>query len=272
MTSYVRAEREAKCSLHKWYHTSSQLGVWTMLDIACTTCGQWNDFLRMYWNGFEMENMYVMRHNPGVWNGIWSDMFIKTTFMRYGKGPGGLVAVTLKPSTIKRWALSLYTTSRVEMRHAQGTREATTHKEEITSLHFTSLHFTSLHFTSLHFTSLHFTKSLATRAWRRHEQQWLTSSGNGRGRCWKPPSMLSPAVLNLCRGRHSIACEGLYVVSTIPLSSGWRCRWRVQDDLVETGVDDQASGGDLGRYIFESAGGLWVFERQCLFCTRTIWC
>ena len=64
------------------------------------------------------------------------------------------------------------------------------------------------------------TKSLATRASRRHEQQWLTSSGNGRGRCWKPPSMLSPAVLSLCRGRHSIACEGLHVVSTIPLPSG----------------------------------------------------
>ena len=25
----------------------------------------------------------------------------------------------------------------------------------------------------------------------------------GRGRCWKPPSMLSPAVLGLCRGRHT---------------------------------------------------------------------
>ena len=34
------------------------------------------------------------------------------------------------------------------------------------------------------------------------------------------------------------------------------CRWRVQDDLVETGVDGQTSGGDLGRYLFESAGGL----------------
>ena len=69
-------------------------------------------------------------------------------------------------------------------------------------------------------TLTHFTKALATKAWRRHEQQWLTSSGNGRGRCWKPPSMLSLAVLNICRGRHSIACEGLHVVSTIPLPSG----------------------------------------------------
>ena len=79
---------------------------------------------------------HVRSHNPGVWNGIWSNMFIETTFMCYGKGPGGLVGVTLKPSTIKRWALSLHTTSRVEsdiddMRHEQGTREAATHKEEV---------------------------------------------------------------------------------------------------------------------------------------------
>ena len=79
---------------------------------------------------------HVMRHNPGVWNGIWSDMFIGTTFMRYGKGPGGLVGLILKPSTVKRRALSLHTTSRVEsdideMRHEQGTREATTNKEEM---------------------------------------------------------------------------------------------------------------------------------------------
>ena len=65
-------------------------------------------------------------------------MFIETTFMRYGKGPGGLVGVTLKSSTIKQWSLSLHTTSRVEndineLRHQQGTREATTHKEEMPS-------------------------------------------------------------------------------------------------------------------------------------------
>ena len=58
---------------------------------------------------------HVKRHNPGVWNGIWSDMFIVTTFMRYGKGPGGLVGVTLKPSIVKRWALSLHTTYLTEV-------------------------------------------------------------------------------------------------------------------------------------------------------------
>ena len=79
---------------------------------------------------------HVMCHNPGLWNGLWSDMFIEATFMRYGKGPGGIVGVTLKPSTVKRWALSLYITSRIEsdlegMRLEQGKKQALVHKEEM---------------------------------------------------------------------------------------------------------------------------------------------
>ncbi len=31
-----------------------------------------------------MVGEHVMSHIQGVWNGIWSDMFIETTFMRYG--------------------------------------------------------------------------------------------------------------------------------------------------------------------------------------------
>ena len=29
---------------------------------------------------------HVMRHAPGVWKGLWSDMFIKSMFKRYGHG------------------------------------------------------------------------------------------------------------------------------------------------------------------------------------------
>ena len=43
-----------------------------------------------------------MRHQKGYWNGIWSDMFTKTTFLRYVKGPGGIVGVTLKPNVVKK--------------------------------------------------------------------------------------------------------------------------------------------------------------------------
>ena len=31
-----------------------------------------------------MNGEHVMHHIPGIWNGIWSDMYIETTFMRYG--------------------------------------------------------------------------------------------------------------------------------------------------------------------------------------------
>ena len=35
----------------------------------------------------------VMRHVSWFWNGIWSDMFIKTMFMHNGHGKGGTIGV-----------------------------------------------------------------------------------------------------------------------------------------------------------------------------------
>ncbi len=32
-----------------------------------------------------MKGEHVTRHTPGIWNGMWTDMMIETTFMRYGK-------------------------------------------------------------------------------------------------------------------------------------------------------------------------------------------
>lgn len=61
-----------------------------------------------------MKGEHVMRHNPGIWNGIWSDMFIESTFMRYGHGKGGIVGITLKPETPKTWVLSLHICSKLE--------------------------------------------------------------------------------------------------------------------------------------------------------------
>ena len=52
--------------------------------------------------------------SAGLWNGIWSDMMIETTFMWYGHAPGGLVGITLKPEMLKVWALSLHACSRLE--------------------------------------------------------------------------------------------------------------------------------------------------------------
>ena len=55
-----------------------------------------------------MRGKFVMRHLSGYWNGIWSNMFIESTFMKYGKGPGGLIGITLNPLTVKKWANRLH--------------------------------------------------------------------------------------------------------------------------------------------------------------------
>ena len=49
-----------------------------------------------------------MRHKEGYWNNTWSDMYVKRTLICHGKGPGGKVAVTLKPGDVKKWANSLH--------------------------------------------------------------------------------------------------------------------------------------------------------------------
>ena len=59
------------------------------------------EVLKSFLNG-----KHVMRH--GYCNSIWSDMFIETTFMKYGKGPGGLIGVTLNPTTVPKWVNGLH--------------------------------------------------------------------------------------------------------------------------------------------------------------------
>ena len=51
-----------------------------------------------------MKGEHVMRQQEGYRNGIWSDMFIETTFMRYTKCPRGTFAVTLQPNVVKNYS------------------------------------------------------------------------------------------------------------------------------------------------------------------------
>ena len=52
----------------------------------------------------------MTRHIGGAWNWVWTDMMPgdRTHFMRYGKGPRGLIGITVKPNAMKTWALSLH--------------------------------------------------------------------------------------------------------------------------------------------------------------------
>ena len=61
--------------------------------------GRWNYARNIICYLHSMENLsghilntflkgeYVMRQQQRLWNGIWSDMMIETTYMKYGKGP-----------------------------------------------------------------------------------------------------------------------------------------------------------------------------------------
>ena len=76
-----------------------------------------------------------MHHNAGLFNGIWSDMAIETTFVRYGHGQSGIIGITLKPETLKTWAYRLHTCHGIsddlnEMRDNEQPSAQTSHKEE----------------------------------------------------------------------------------------------------------------------------------------------
>ena len=75
-----------------------------------------------------------MRHQPGIWNGIWSDMMIETTVMRHGHGQNGMIGITLNQKALERWALSLHISGQLQKDfmelEARQSVQQTSHKEE----------------------------------------------------------------------------------------------------------------------------------------------
>ena len=140
MMLYIRAEREADWCLHltavremlpyffaAGHVNYARYGLYYLRTMEAMPQACQEQFLK---------GEHVMRHVPGVWNGIWSDMFIETTFMRYGHGKRGIIGVTLKPETLKIWSLSLHICSRLEQDlssfiNPDDDSELTGHKEEL---------------------------------------------------------------------------------------------------------------------------------------------
>ena len=139
MMVFVRAEREGEWPLHLWamqemlpyffaagHHNYTRYGTYYLRSME-----------KLHGNVLEkfMKGEHVMRHKNGLWNGIWSDMYIETTFMRYGKGPRGIIRVTMRPETLKKWAFSMHICSGIlqdlsDMTDDSRADEATSHKEE----------------------------------------------------------------------------------------------------------------------------------------------
>ncbi|KAL8560458.1 hypothetical protein ACOMHN_054361 [Nucella lapillus] len=77
----------------------------------------------------------VMHHQDGLWNGLWSDQFIETTYMRYGHGPSGIIGSSLNESTLAIWVFSHSTLTQIyndmeTLKEGQEDVVVTTHKEE----------------------------------------------------------------------------------------------------------------------------------------------
>ena len=115
---FVRAEREADWPLHleafremmPYYFAAGHVhyaryGLYYLRSMEALPQEVLEAFMR---------GEHVMRHMPGIWNGIWSDMYIETTFMRYGHGQNGIIGITLKPESLKTWAFSLHICSNLE--------------------------------------------------------------------------------------------------------------------------------------------------------------
>ena len=51
---------------------------------------------------------HTMHKSAGFYKGIWSDMSIETSDMRYSHSRRGIIGLTLKQGSLKTWAYSLH--------------------------------------------------------------------------------------------------------------------------------------------------------------------
>ena len=139
---YIRAEREADWVLHLQtvremmplffaarhtnYACYALYYLCSMEEMPCEVCKHF------------MNGKHTVHHRTGLFNGIWTDMAIETTFMRYGKGQSGIIGITLKPGTLKTWVYSMHACNGIindlnEMSDEERPPAHTYHKEEMSA-------------------------------------------------------------------------------------------------------------------------------------------
>ena len=104
----VRAEREGEFALH--------LDICKRMLLYFFAASHWNYSRDGTAHVQMMENIpgnvlnplmkgeHIVRLQDRLWNAIWRDMAIESTYMRMGKGPSGLIGVTTQEKTVKVWA------------------------------------------------------------------------------------------------------------------------------------------------------------------------
>ena len=128
---FVGAEREAEWCLH--LDCDSEMMPLFFASSHCNYARYGLYYIRSmaampgYVRQHIMNGEHTMYHNPGLSNGIWSDMAIVTTFMRYGHGQSGIIGISLRPETVKTWAYSFHACNTV-VSHLDAMRTQEQHK------------------------------------------------------------------------------------------------------------------------------------------------
>ena len=139
MMAFIRAEREGDWPLHLFAVHKMLPYFFASGHVNYARYGLY--YLRSMQNMPQdiftkfMKGEHVMRHQDGLWNGVWSDLFIETTYMRYGHGPSGIIGSTLNESTLAIWAFSHSTLAQLandidEIKDGKRENVVITHKEE----------------------------------------------------------------------------------------------------------------------------------------------
>ena len=142
MMKFVRAEREGDWLLH--LHAAEEMIPYFFAGHHTNYARYGLYYLRTMQNlppdlfPQFMKGEHVSRMREGVWNGVWTDQLIESTYMRFGKGPGGIIGVTLNPSTLQVWALSMHACGSLlkdmhDMKEGETQKVVTCHKEESVS-------------------------------------------------------------------------------------------------------------------------------------------
>ena len=109
---YIHAEKEGECTL-KLEATKKMLpyffaaGHHNYARCATNYLNDMYDLPEEIRNKFQ-KGLHVARLSDGYFNGLWSDMLIETTLMRFGSSPGGLIGMTLQPNSVIRWEYSFH--------------------------------------------------------------------------------------------------------------------------------------------------------------------
>jgi hypothetical protein len=109
---FVQAEREGDWPLHLWAVDKMIPYFFASAHIHYARYGLFYFITMQKLKGDILERLmegdHVQHHKQGIFNGMCTDMFIETTFIRYEHGPRGLTGLTMNQSAVDCWVLSLH--------------------------------------------------------------------------------------------------------------------------------------------------------------------